>query len=176
MNKNFLSAAAFAAAMGAAIAARAETVTAEPDAYLDYIEATGSQYIDTGVNAETGLKARLDWSISSGTQTDSSFLDAKVGDNRRFMMVHSYEKRPYFACGDGDPAKRRPGRQFPFDTRFEYVSDVTDGTAVQVYLNASNLIASADQAKSAAAMPNPGVVTTADMNNLTLYLFAGNFD
>ncbi len=176
MNKNFLSAAAFAAAMGAAIAARAETVTAEPDAFLEYVEATGTQYIDTGVNAETGLKARLDWSISSGTQNDSSFLDAKVGNNRRFMMVHSYQKRPYLACGDGDSAKRMPGRQFPFDTRFEYVSDVTDGTAVQVYLNASNLIASADQATSAAAMPANGVITASDMNDLTLYLFAGNFD
>ena len=37
-----------------AICARGETVTEEPDAFLEYIEATGSQYIDTEVNAETG--------------------------------------------------------------------------------------------------------------------------
>jgi hypothetical protein len=28
--------------------ANADTETAEPDAFLDYIEATGSQYIDSG--------------------------------------------------------------------------------------------------------------------------------
>ena len=37
------------------ICAKGETVTEEPDAFLEYIEATGSQHIDTGVNAETGL-------------------------------------------------------------------------------------------------------------------------
>ena len=41
--------------------AAGETVVAEPDALLDYVEATGIQYIDTGVNAETGLKARIDF-------------------------------------------------------------------------------------------------------------------
>ena len=49
----------------AATSAFGVTVTAEPDAYIEYIEATGSQYIDTGVNAETGLKARADFSWGS---------------------------------------------------------------------------------------------------------------
>ena len=44
----------------AGVCVHAHTSTEEPDAFLDYIEATGSQYIDTGVNAETGLKARID--------------------------------------------------------------------------------------------------------------------
>ena len=41
----------FAIAVGFMACARGETVTAEPDAFLEYIEATGSQYIDTDVNA-----------------------------------------------------------------------------------------------------------------------------
>ena len=45
----------------AGVCVHAHTSTEEPDAFLDYIEATGSQYIDTGVNAETGLKARIDF-------------------------------------------------------------------------------------------------------------------
>ena len=49
-------------AMVGVLAARAVTVSGTPDAYLDYIEATGQQYIDTEVNAETGLKARADFS------------------------------------------------------------------------------------------------------------------
>ena len=63
-----------------ALCVRGETVTAEPDAFLDYIEANGSQYINTGVNAETGLKARIDFSWASGnvSSNDWSFLDAAI--------------------------------------------------------------------------------------------------
>ena len=62
----------------APLAAPAETVTAEPDAFLEYVEATGTQYVDTGVNAETGLKARVDFAWASGTISgnDWSLLDA----------------------------------------------------------------------------------------------------
>ena len=48
-----------------ALCVRGETVTSEPDAFLDYIEANGSQYVNTGVNAETGLKARIDLEIGT---------------------------------------------------------------------------------------------------------------
>ena len=91
-----------------ALCVRGETVTAEPDAFLDYIEATGSQYIDTGVNAETGLKARIDFSWASGniSGNDWSFLDAAidntVSDKRtRFLMCHLYGGggKPYFGYG-----------------------------------------------------------------------------
>ena len=60
------------------LAASAEIVTAEPNAFLEYVEATGTQYIDTGVNAETGLKARVDFSVSSKNLSgaDWSFLGA----------------------------------------------------------------------------------------------------
>ena len=69
MKTDLLHIASFAAicALAAPMAARAETEIAEPDAFLEYIEATGSQYIDTGVNAETGLKARLDFTLESFT-------------------------------------------------------------------------------------------------------------
>ena len=89
-----------AAALCVGICAHADTFTEEPDAFLDYIEATGSQYIDTGVNAETGLKARIDFSWASGniSGNDWSFLDAAidntVSDKRtRFLMCHRTWRR-----------------------------------------------------------------------------------
>ena len=96
MNKSILYTAAIVIATGTAITARAETVTGvEPDAFLEYIEATGTQYIDTGVNAETGLKARCDFSWASGniSGNDWSLLDAAIdstsSDKRqRFLMCH----------------------------------------------------------------------------------------
>ena len=96
-------------------------VTAEPDAFLDYIEATGTQYIDTGVNAETGLKARIDFAWASGNISgkDWSLLDAAidntVSDKRtRFLMCHLYGGggKPYF--GYGVKQRKNPDGSFPF--------------------------------------------------------------
>ena len=101
--------------------AAGETDLAEPDALLDYIEATGSQYIDTGVNAETGLKARIDfaWATGFSEQDDWSLLDATidntVSDKRtRFLMCHLYGGggKPYF--GYGVKQRKNPEGSFPF--------------------------------------------------------------
>lgn len=80
-----------------AIPASAETVSAEPDAFLEYVEtnqdandsAKVTQYIDTGVKAETGLKARLDAVILSSTRNDSAILGARYNSDRRFLMLHN---------------------------------------------------------------------------------------
>jgi len=116
-----LLAAAFAAlAVPTAVLAE-NVITAEPDAFLDYIEATGSQYIDTGVNAETGLKARIDFAWASGNISgkDWSLLDAAidntVSDKRtRFLMCHLYGGggKPYF--GYGVKQRKNPEGSFPF--------------------------------------------------------------
>ena len=92
------------------ICAKGETVTEEPDAFLEYIEATGEnggkQYIDTDVNAETGLKAWVDFSWTTGfdEKSDWSFLDAaidnSVSDKRtHFLMCHMFKKKPFFGYG-----------------------------------------------------------------------------
>ena len=113
--------AAVLAALAVPTAAVADTDTAEPDAFLDYIEATGSQYIDTGVNAETGLKARIDFAWASGNISgkDWSLLDAAidntVSDKRtRFLMCHLYGGggKPYF--GYGVKQRKNPDGSFPF--------------------------------------------------------------
>ena len=53
-------------------------VVAQPDAWLDYIEADGSQFIDTGVAAMTGVKARLD---IAWTKASSDGLRPKVEED-----------------------------------------------------------------------------------------------
>ena len=75
---NYLATSVFAVALCVNLCARGETDTAEPDAFLEYIEATGTQYIDTGVNAETGLRARCDfsWAAKVKDNDDWSLLDA----------------------------------------------------------------------------------------------------
>ena len=127
------------AAAGGALAANvctAETVTAEqPDAFLEYVEATGTQYIDTGVNAETGLKARIDFEFSSSglSSADWSLLDAatvdNVSDNRtRIFLCHTLNSKPFF--GYGLKERGAPANSFNFvgNRRCEIVTDVSDGT------------------------------------------------
>ncbi|MBR0056288.1 MAG: hypothetical protein IJP66_03075 [Kiritimatiellae bacterium] len=141
----------------------------EPDAYLDYVEATGSQYIDTGVKAQSGLKARLDLTISADTG-DRSFLDARHGD-LRFMMCHHVSHKAFAGHGTGDAHKTTVNSPLvPTDVRFEYLCDYSDGSAPQIYLDGTNILSSANQTSLAQTM------ATSDVGDLTLYLFACNYD
>ena len=156
------------------VCARSDTVTAEPDAFLDYIEATGSQYIDTGVNAETGLKARIDFSWASGniSGNDWSLLDAAidntVSDKRnRFLMCHLYGSgKPIF--GYGLKQRKNPDGSFPFvgGQRYEIVTDMSDTNSLQLVQNGKNTFSATDLE----TFKTNGVVNL----NLNLYVFACN--
>ena len=128
----------FAAAVGFAACARGETDTAEPDAFLEYIEATGSQYIDTGVNAETGLKAQIDfaWAAGFDEKSDWSLLDATINNTdsnkrTRFQMCHMFQKKPYFGYGKqrGNPSG---AVDFVGGQRCEIITDMTDTNSLEL--------------------------------------------
>ena len=164
--------------------ARAETVTAEPDAFLEYVEtnqdssdsANVTQYIDTGVKAETGLKARMDAVILSTTRSDSAILGARKGSDNRFLMLHSNNKNAFTAYGYGATGKWNDTEKHPMGQRFEEVADFSDGTAIQIYINGRPRVSQAQQAtiQSVAEDSNTGSISASWMNNLTLYLFAAN--
>ena len=162
-----------AAAVGFAACALGETFTEEPDAFLEYIEATGSQYIDTGVNAETGLKARVDFAWASGTisTNDWSLLDAtidnSVSDKRtRFLMCHLYGGggKPYF--GYGVKQRRNPAFSVPFvgGQRCEIITDMTDPDSLELYQDGVKTFSEEDLE----TFKTNGVVNL----NLNLYVFA----
>ena len=62
--------------------------TAEtPDKFLRYVEATGTQYVDTGIVGRYNTKAecKVEWMAFS----DTAFLDCgDWSDNTRFFMCH----------------------------------------------------------------------------------------
>jgi len=145
----------------------------EPDAFLDYIEATGSQYIDTGINAETGLKAQIDFAWASGTisTNDWSLLDATidntVSDKRtRFLMCHLYKAKPYF--GYGVKQRRNPAFSVPFvgGQRCEIITDMTDPDSLELYQDGVRTFSEEDLE----TFKTNGFVNL----NLTLYVFACN--
>ena len=151
--------------------AAGETDLAEPDAFLDYIEATGKQYIDTGVNAETGLKAQVDFAWASGdiSTNDWSLLDAAidntVSDKRnRFLMCHMYKEKPYF--GYGVKQRRNPAFSVPFvgGQRCEIITDMTDPDSLELYQDGVKTFSEEDLE----TFKTNGVVNL----NLNLYVFA----
>ena len=159
----------------AGVCVHAHTSTEEPDAFLDYIEATGSQYIDTGVNAETGLKARIDfaWASEDISGKDWSLLDAAIdstaSDKRnRFLMCHLYGGggKPYF--GYGVKQRKNPDGSFPFvgGQRYEIVTDMSDPDSLQLVQNGKNTFSATDLE----TFKTNGVVNL----NLSLYVFACN--
>ena len=156
-----------------ALCVRGETVTAEPDAFLDYIEANGSQYINTGVNAETGLKARIDLEIGSYSgNADWGFLDAatvaSASDNRkRIFLCHLYSYKPFF--GYGLKQRGNPSGTFRLDggNRYEIVSDMTDTNSLELVQNGKKTFSADDRTKYS----TNGVVNL----NLPLFIFATNY-
>jgi hypothetical protein len=178
MKKNIITSLATAVAVVAMVtpaASRAETATEEPDAFLEYIEATGTQYIDTGVNAETGLKARCDFAWASGTISgnDWSLLDAAIdstsSDKRnRFLMCHLYGGggKPYF--GYGVKQRKNPSGSFAFvgGRRYEIVTDMSDTNSLQLVQNGKNTFSATDLE----TFKTNGIVNL----HLNLYVFACN--
>ncbi len=159
----------------ACICARGETVTEEPDAFLEYIEATGSQYIDTDVNAETGLKAQIDFAWASGdiSGKDWSLLDATINNTdsnkrTRFLMCHLYGGggKPLF--GYGVKQRRNPAGSSPFvgGQRCEIITDMTAPDSLELYQNGVKTFSEEDLE----TFKTNGVVNL----NLNLFVFACN--
>ena len=139
---------------------------------LDYIEATAKQYIDTGVNAATGLKVTADfaWGDKVGNNDDWGLVGAKdsgSGDNgTRMLMVHIFNQKPYIGYGKGKRGNPSNPSEFTRNERCEIVADFSDSSALQVYQNGKETLSVSDQTKYAAN----GIVNL----KLNLYLFSYN--
>ena len=171
MNRLILRLSIAASMLAIADFASGDAFIGEPDAFLDYIEATGTQYIDTGVNAETGLKARVDfaWATGFDEKSDWSLLDAAidntVSDKRnRFLMCHMYKEKPYF--GYGVKQRRNPAFSVPFvgGQRCEIITDMTDPDSLELYQDGVKTFSEEDLE----TFKTNGVVNL----NLNLYVFA----
>ena len=165
----------FVAAAALAVSARGETVTAEPDALLDYIEATGSQYINTGVNAETGLKAIIDfaWADEDLSGVDWSLLDActassNSNERSRFFMCHMTNGKPFFGYGK---TRKNPAGAVSFvrGKRCEIVTDMSSTNSLELTQNGVNTFDETDR-ETFATNENENVNL-----NLNLFVFATNY-
>ena len=151
----------------------AETIEGTPDAYLEYVDANGTQYINTGVLPAIGLKARIDlkWTRTkqeNGGFYDWSFLDVRGSGDDRFYLLHLNQyNNQYPAVTYGYGTFHKTTMQASSD-RHEILSDFSDASAIQIYQNGVPTISASDQQ----ALAN----TSFTMPNLPLYLFAGNYN
>ncbi|MBR1608875.1 MAG: hypothetical protein IJ678_04585 [Kiritimatiellae bacterium] len=146
----------------------------EPDEYLDYIEATGEQYIDTGVNAATGLKVRADfsWEGTIENSTDWSLVGArKVND--RMLMVHMYRTMPFVGYGTNSRCNPANASHYASGTRAEVVADFSNAAAMEFYQRGNKTFGSREPADtSMAPFAEQGAVNL----GIPLYLFANNYN
>lgn len=167
----------FAAAilLSATATAATATISGAPDAYLDYVEATGTQYINTGVNAETGLKARIDmeWgaevtALNKGGD-DWSMLDARKTGDTRFYMCHIAKNTAGndIVFGYGYNTWHRTATSAVRKTRFEVLTDFSDQATLHYYKNGAEMLDNGQKTGHADETIDLGI---------NLYLFACNYD
>lgn len=145
-------------------------VIGQPDAWLDYVESDGNQYIDTGVNAATGVRASLDlaWTTNSASMV---MLGAKgklngSGTVSRFFPCYFKNSKPYFGYGKGDAKAATNGVAVAANERIEIMGDLSSTNALQLYQNGAETLDATQRATFAAK---------GDVNmGRNLYLFAVN--
>lgn len=62
---------------------------------VEYIESTGTQYIDTGIIAKSGLSSRINFEYTALDTNSISMLDARSG-NDRFYLCHAGNSNGYW--------------------------------------------------------------------------------
>lgn len=75
-----------------------------PDEYqqIEYIQTTGTQYIDSGVPLKNGLKIIVDW-IYADADSGNSYTGGHIGSpGNRWLIGSQRQKYYYFAVGTGN--------------------------------------------------------------------------
>ena len=119
--------------MAACLAAGAAT----PDMYVDWVGNAAdascyvNQYVDTGVNAQSGTKAEFEFAV---VDQDHSVLDARYDSSNsgRFYLLHLYHS--HFSLGYGEFLEITTHTVQP-DTRYHVISVLETGYQSMVVTN-----------------------------------------
>ncbi|MBR1609297.1 MAG: hypothetical protein IJ678_06745 [Kiritimatiellae bacterium] len=134
---------------------------------VEYIAASGTQWIDTGVNGETGLKFRadLEWDTSHNGKADWVLVGARNGtassDYTRIVPIY-IEKAVCFGYG----RFVRTTTSTVLGVRHEIVTDFTDGSAVSISRDGTPITG-----YESGYYPSTGTVDA----GRNLYIFAANW-
>ena len=67
----------------------AGTLASDPDCFVEYVESSGSEYIDLEVTGKSGVKmeSRMMW---VAIPSDGSYVASRLGSSPRFYLMHHY--------------------------------------------------------------------------------------
>ena len=176
MNNMRFTSAIRVATLVCAFAAPAASFADTPDAYLDYVESTGSQYIDTGVNGADGLlvEAEMEWT-SVPASSWACFLGAAASDSVMYCPYQIYDAATHrMTYKNQNPAVQ--GSSKPVSgVRYHVVVSMDDGAQ-------TNTIRRIDGASMARVYTKSGTLVS-DWRELfgpvatqcPMYVFARNF-
>ena len=134
-----------------------------PDEILDYVEATGSQYVDTGVVGKSGTKVNLN--IEPTATSESYFLASRSG-SERFLFFYLFSNKINVGYRDKYNAKN-------FGTcstgkRYNLTADISqDGSAINATCTADGTALSATSSSWTSGRIDTG---------LNMYMFSINWD
>lgn len=138
-----------------------------PDEFVEYVESTGINFIDTEVDARFGTEAEIDLEILNRRFLDKGILEAYNGslgnNNARYYLAHSYQGT--VTCGYG--LHKTTGANYTVGQRYYITSSLATGA--QTLTMAAHGSATTNTIHSAAD-------ATAIDTGLPLYLFACNKD
>ncbi len=136
-----------------------------PDEFVEYVESTGVNFIDTEVEARSGTEAEIDLAILNKKTFDKGVLEAYNGDlgnnNARYYLAHSYQGT--VTCGYG--LHKTTDASYTVGQRYYIASSLAAGA--QTLTMAVHGSATTNTIHSAAD-------ATAIDTGLPLYLFACN--
>jgi len=151
--------------IAAAAALAAASAPALPDAFLDYVESTGSQYIDTGVvgKTDTRMVAEMEWVEKPSSQ--STFCGAYDGS--------TYVVTPYTSAGES--------HQVGYAKNSQYQVGGSGKPNPNVRFRVETTLEAGSQSFNVRALDGSGYNATRTYNDAaavdlgcTLYLFARN--
>ena len=127
------------AMFGVVLSAVAALSAATPDMYVDWVGNAADascyvyQYVDTGVNAQSGTKAEFDIEFPVVNE-DKSVLDSRINgtNSGRFYLLHLYNR--HFGLGYGKYLEIKTHTVQP-DTRYHVVSVLEAGLQSMVVTN-----------------------------------------
>ena len=148
---------------GTLTAGNTVAIHAEPDKELEYVEADGRQYIDTGVVGRDGTKAEIDFKFNELGNSSIILLGADDsdpwGDNNKFYLLAYRSVNGTITDG----YKNRYNQTFAATTdRRQVISEVVVGGTFKTTMNGSTVT------HDYSANPGPYNI------GLSLYLFTNN--
>ncbi len=152
-----------------------------PDAYLDYVESTGSQWIDTGVVGADGLRmeAEMEWTALTAAGENQFCGATTVVDSRNVEYV------PYLAYqaashrmryNKAGAASVQGGAKPVTGVRYHVVVSMDDGAQTNIIRRCEGGSMARIYTRGDSFASDFRALTGPVDTQLSLYLFAGNFD